>query len=310
MLGFEQQLGESYSVGIEGTYSDFSKQQGQININAVPTGVVFGNVVQYNVSNPNRPYPEFQDVTQHVSDAEASYKALTVSTRKLAVGNSKVSWMAHYTWSEAIDQDSNERSTSTSFRLDPFNPELSEGRADYDITHKVVVSGTYEAPFGINLSGIMNFRSGQPWTPSVSGIGNGLGSLSVFTPVFERNGEIVDMTAASGMNAAELQTFLTGAEVQSRNAERFSNVFTIDARVGKRFNFAGDLGVELLVEVFNLLNTENTEVPGANRTMFAGTLNNTTGRYTFTRNANFGKESAFAFGTDPRQFQVAMKIHF
>ena len=126
IIGFEQQLGESYSVGIEGTYSDFSKQQGQININAMPTGVVFGNLRQFNVTNPNRPYPEFQDVTQHVSDAEASYKALTVSTRKMAMANSKISWLAHYTWSEAIDQDSTSAALRP-VRLDPFNPRSAKG---------------------------------------------------------------------------------------------------------------------------------------------------------------------------------------
>ena len=48
-------------------------------------------------------------------------------------------------------------------------------------------------------------------------------------------------------------------------------------------------------------------MPGANRTLYSGTLNSTTQRYTFTPQREYGKESAFAFGTDQRQFQVALR---
>lgn len=309
ILGFEQQIGTSYSVGVEGTWSQFDKQQGLINVNAMPTGLVFGNLPQYSVSNPNRPYPEFQNVTQHVSDAEASYRAFTVSTRKLSTGTSPFTWLAHYTWSRAIDQDSNERSTSSSFRLDPFNPELGEGPADYDVTHNFVLSGTYQAPFGIDVAGILSWRSGIPFSRTINGLGNGLGSVSVFTPVFlDDDGEVVDLTQASGMSNAQLATFLQGTRLEERNAHRQPDYFSVDLRVGRRFDFAGDFGIEVLGEVFNLLNTENTFVPGPNQSLFTGRLQNNV--WTFTRNPDYGKASSFNSVSDPRQYQIAVKLHF
>jgi hypothetical protein len=310
IVGFEQQIGTSYSVGIEGTWSQFEKQQGLININAVPTGLSFGNLPQYNVTSANRPYPEFQNVTQHVSDAEASYRALTLSTRKLNTGTSPFTWLAHYTWSRAIDQDSNERTTSTSFRLDPFNPELGEGPADYDVTHNFVLSGTYRAPLGIDVAGILNWRSGIPYSRTINGLGNGLGSISVFTPVFVNgNGDVVDLTQATGKNNAELAQFLNGTRMEGRNAHRQPDYFSVDLRVGRRFNFAGDFGLEVLGEVFNLLNTENTAVPGPNMSLFTA-RQSTAGVWTFTRNEDFGKATSFNAISDPRQYQIALKLHF
>src|SRR5262249_9134809 len=38
--------------------------------------------------------------------------------------------------------------------LDPFNPGLDKGNADYDIRHRFVTSGVWEIPFGKNTKGL------------------------------------------------------------------------------------------------------------------------------------------------------------
>lgn len=310
-LGFEQQLGSSYSVGIEGVYTKLDKAQRLVNVNAMPTGIVFGNLPEYNITNPNRPYPTLNNVRMHVSDAEGTYTSLTLSTRKFARGNSNFSWFAHYTWSEAIDQDSNERSTSTSFSLDPFNPELSEGRADYDVTHKVVASATYELPFGILISGIANWRTGQPYTPSVSGFTYGLSSIGVNVPAWvNENGDIIDLTAASGMTKQEFANFLAArnARVGERNSENQPDFFQIDMRLSKRFDIGDMFGLELIGEVFNVTNESNRFITGRNQSVFVSTFSNN--RYTFTRNASYQVENGLNFNSPPRQYQAAIKLHF
>jgi outer membrane receptor protein involved in Fe transport len=310
-LGFEQQIGTTYSVGIEGTYADLDNQQSLVNINARPTGLTYGDLIVYAVNNPNRPYPRFGDVTAHVSDAEASYRSVSVFTKKLAVGGSNLSWLAHYTWAKATDQDSNERSTSSSFRIDPFNPRLNEGPADYDVRHKVVLSGTYEAPFGILLSGIYNWRTGQPFTRGISGLGNGLFGISVATPIFrDSSGNIIDMTQASGMTPAEVSAFLAqqGATMEGRNRARHPDFSNLDLRVSRRFSVGGPLSLELIGEVFNVLNEKNQVVPGFNQNMFVASQSG--GRWNFNRNANFGVANAYAFASDPRQYQLAEKLRF
>jgi outer membrane receptor protein involved in Fe transport len=310
-LGYEQQLGTSYSVGIEGTYAKLDKQQRFVGVNAMPTGLTYGDLIVYNINNPNRAYPTLGNVQMHTSDAEGEYTALTLSTRKMAVGPSRFSWLAHYTWSEAIDMDSNERSTSTSFSIDPYNPQLSRGPADYDVRHKVVVSGTYELPLGIMVSGIYNWRTGQPYTRAISGLNNGLGSISVFVPVFrDGSGNVVDMTQATGMSPQQLSAFLAGSTMEGRNLGRHPNFQNLDLRISRRFALFGPADIELIGEIFNVLNEENRVVPGANQNMFVGSFNNAQQRWTFTRNDNFGNRNAYAFQSDPRQYQLAAKVRF
>lgn len=314
-LGFEQQLGTSYSVSLEGVFARLDNQQRLVNINAVPTSLTYGDLRVYDLRSPNRLYPDLQAVRAHVSDAEGEYTALTVSTRKLAMGDSRFTWLAHYTWSEAIDQDSNERSTSTSFSLDPFDPEVSEGFADYDVRHRFVASGTYELPWGgVLLSGIFTWRTGTPYTAALDVLGfnglNGLDAQGVDTPVFlDGNGSIIDLTLANGLTAQGLSDFLAarGARLQERNSERQPDYRNLDLRLSKTFDL-GVIGLELIGEVFNVLNEENEFITLRNQTAFTGSLTN--GVWTFTRNPDFGESNSFNSASLPRQYQAALKIRF
>lgn len=310
-LGFEQQLGRSYSFGIDGVYAQLQNQYRLVNINAYPTGIVYGDLVQYNVTDPRRRYPRFSDVRRVGTDGESNFKSATVSFRKQQLGDAKLSWLAHYTWSESIDQDTSERSTSTAGSLDPFNPELLEGRSNNDVTHKAVLSGSYELPFGILVSGIYNWRSGIPFTPSISGLGNGLGSIGPTTPVFvDGNGQVIDLTAANGSSPAELQAFLAArdAHLQERNTENQPDFQNLDMRLSKRFNLFSDFQVEILGEVFNVLGDNIEFVTTRNQSVFTAAL--ASNKWTFTRQPNYGRTNSYTFASEPRQIQAAVKLHF
>ncbi|HYG63289.1 MAG TPA: TonB-dependent receptor, partial [Thermoanaerobaculia bacterium] len=312
-LGFEQQIGASFSVGLEAVYAQIDNAQRLINSNIAPAGFSYGNLPVYSQTSPSRPYPELQAVRQHRSDGEGEYTSLTVSARKRAIGALPLTLLAHYTWSEAIDQDSNERSTSSSFSLDPFNPSLSEGRADYDVTHRVVMSGTYELPWGVMLSGIFLWRSGTPYTAGIDTgfIGlNGIDSQSVDTPVFvDGSGNVIDLTLANGMSPQQLAAFLAGqgARMEDRNERDQPDFTNFDLRLSKSFDF-NIIELELIGEVFNVFNTENEFITTTNQTMFTGTLSNNAWR--FTRNPNFGRANAYNNLGVPRQYQAAVRVRF
>lgn len=311
-LGWEQQIGTSYSVSVEGVYADLTNQQRLVNVNAAPTGIVYGNLPTYRSGTDESRFPDFRDVKMHVSDAEGTYKSVTLGTRKFAFGDSRFSWLAHYTWAEAIDQDSNERSTSSSRSYDPFNAKLSEGRADYDITHRVVVSGTYELPWGILVSGIYRWNSGSPYTAEIDAGSFGMGGLfqvGVNTPVFvDSSGNVIDMTMANGSTPEQLAAFLAerGARIEERNSREQPNFSNLDLRLSKRFSIYGDIGIEIIGEIFNALNEENTRVSSSNQEMFNARFSR--GEWTFTRNEDFGKENSFS--GFPRQYQAAVRLIF
>lgn len=319
-LGYEQRLGRDYSVEIEGIYAKHDHQQRLVNVNAVPTGLMFGNIIQYTTATSNKPYPNFRDVRMHVSDAEGDYKAVTVGIRKLPLGGSNLSWLAHYTWSESIDQDTNSRSTSTTFSYDPYNPKLSEGPADTDITHRVVASATYELPYGFFVSGIFNWRTGLPYTRNIffsGGAGHLTGLARVGTPVpvfVDSNGSVIDITAANNSTPAEFAAFLNsrGARILGRNTEDQSDFSNLDLRLAKRFGLPWGMQIELIAEVFNVFNEANKFITAFNQTEFTirQTGSGANVRYTITKNPNFAVPNGLDFNSPPRQYQGAIKIHF
>jgi hypothetical protein len=120
----------------------------------------------------------------------------------------------------------NQRDQSVDFR-DPLC-DACFGPLDTDARHRVTFSAIYRAPLGINMSGILRYRSGLPYTARAGADLN-------------RDGFLADL--APGVD-----------NVNSQRGESFSQ---IDVRVSKEFRFAGALGIELIAEVFNLLNVDN-----------------------------------------------------
>jgi hypothetical protein len=355
-LQFEQQLGPSYSAGISGVYSKLTHVQGTKNINVVPTGVVLGNmpVYDYNSSaNAARKYADLGIVREITSNEQAWYRAQTVELHKLAINNSNLSWDLSYTHSASIDDETNSRSTSTTFLIDPNNPSLSEGPSDNDVKHRVVGNLTYRLPFGFRFSAIAFWHSGFPYTGAVSFTCNGCTANSLtgqpqtsvaanFTPVFVNgSGQIIDITKATTFTPAQFSTFLSGqsGHLISRNTFRQPSVWDGDVRLSKQFNITHGMQLELLGEVFNVLNKRIGVVTGANQDVFKVTYCATAagatctaptgqpsliGKYVITNFTNnispvgtaanqqntFGVIQGYSSEVSPRQMQFAAKIIF
>jgi hypothetical protein len=84
---------------------------------------------------------------------------------------------AQYTWSRSMDTSS----APYSEQPYPYDPTLSYGRSDYNVTNAFKVFGMWQPTFfrggnswvdkiagGWSLSGIFNWHSGFPWSPMVS----------------------------------------------------------------------------------------------------------------------------------------------
>jgi hypothetical protein len=320
---FERQLPGGFSVGIGGVYAKLTNVQGSRNVNAVKSGFMLGNVPHYNLQAPDRRYTDMGVVRELCSCEEADFKALTLETHKLALRDGRLSWDLSYTLSKSVDQDTNERSTSSSFLFDPNNPALSEGPSDNDVRHRVVGDFTYRTLWGIAVSGIAQFRTGVPFNGGISFTGSGipgsptsLSGLSQTTgniPVFvDTAGEVIDLTQASGFSRAQFAQFLAdrGATIIGRNAFRQPSFWNVDLRVSKSFELSGRRRIEVLAEVFNLTNRQNRFISSANQNRFASTYTQATDRYTFTQVNSFGLVNSYLSSSDPRQFQVAAKLFF
>jgi hypothetical protein len=335
-LGFEQRLGEGYVAGVNAVYSKLTHIQGTANINLVPTGYVLGNmpVYDYNSSaNPARPYADLGIVRELTSNEKAWYRAQTIELHKLATGGSQFNWDISYTHADSVDYETNTRSTSTTFLLDPNNPALSEGPSDNDMKHRIVGDLTYRLPWGFEVSGVAFWHSGFPYTAAISFTCSGCTANSLtgqaqtsqaanFTPVFvDGNGSIIDLTQANGMTLPQFSAFLSGqnARLIQRNSFSQPSVWDADLRLSKTFDLPYGVKLQLLAEVFNVFNRNMPVVTGANQDMFRITYTASTGKYTITKYTNtvsgvalntFGVDQGYSGEVNPRQLQLAAKISF
>ncbi len=111
----------------------------------------------------------------------SNYNGLTFGLDSRVIGRTGLQFQAKYTWSHALDNLSSTFSDSSNNYnlgiLDPENPRLDYGNADFDVRHRFISSGIWDVPFardtegvakylldGWELSYIYTARTGSPFT--------------------------------------------------------------------------------------------------------------------------------------------------
>jgi hypothetical protein len=306
-LGFEQAIGKSVSITVNAMYARGKHQLGTIDFN--PRVPALGNPA----SRPNdvggRPGTS-ASILQYTSFGETWYKGVTATIQKHYGKGSQL--LVSYTLSKSEDNSTDfqsqfvpqsmgfgrnpadlsglplggpARCAGTSCQL-PFDPLSEKGPAVWDQRHRLVVSGLYELPGAVQVSAILTFATGRPFT-ALAGVDlNGDGNGGAFPPDRARR------------SPADITTSV------ARNTERLPSQFTVDARLSRKFRLGGEVYVEPIVEVFNLLNRTNYS-----------DVNNIFGTGAFPGSPARDVQGRVTYGTftqaqAPRQFQLAAKLSF
>jgi len=224
------------------------------------------------VPNLGRPDPNWGNIGRLESSGDSYYDGMVLSFNKRA--NRWVSLRASYTLSKTIDDAGN---FFFSTPQNNFNVRDDRGLSDNDQRHRLVLSGTFEAPRtnergglkralkDFQLSYIFTYASRLPFNIL-------LGS--------DRNFDTNNNDRPVGVG---------------RNTGHGFDFASFDLRLRRRFRITEHLGLEVLAEGFNLFNRANFGVP--NNTFGGGAI----------PSATFGQPTA-AF--DPRQFQFGLKLSF
>jgi hypothetical protein len=224
------------------------------------------------VPNLGRPDPNWGNISRFEGAGDSYYNGLIVSFNKRTTGWANV--RVSYTLSKTTDNAGN---FFFSTPQNNFNLRDDLGRSDNDQRHRLVVSGSFQAPAkgaeeglrkalrGFQLSYIYTYGSRLPFNVL-------LGS--------DRNFDTNNNDRPVGVG---------------RNTGRGFDFASFDLRLSRRFRLTERLGLDVLAEGFNLFNRANFGVP-----------NNTFGPGV-TPLATFGQPTA-AF--DPRQFQFGLKLSF
>ena len=246
------------------------------------------------------------------SCSSSSYNSFSVKAEKRF--SSGLSFLTAYTFSKTIDEQSNASLGFVSgggFR-DANNPGWERGLADFNVPHRVVVSVSYQLPFGKgkafanNANGLVNaviggwelqtvtsFQTGTPRTVVANiGVSNSDGEdrpdVVVGTSSSPQNKGPNNWINVDGFQAAAAGTFGNAG----RNIIQTNNITSVDLSLFKDFPITERAKLQFRGEAFNLPNHPNFR---------SDSLDTSWG------SASFGQYSA---SRPSRQLQVALKLIF
>ncbi len=286
--------------------------------------------------------PAFNAVYLPTPDVKSDYNALLATIERRFANGFQV--QANYRFSKSLDNLSNEGPGFVTNQTYPVDNRTERGPSDFDVTHNLNVFGLMDLPFfrhrnglagmllgGFQISGIVTWHSGFPWTPVVAG--PGIRSVSgqefgPFRPVAFRGGNGTDTSNKTFLNgngnftgsfipgancintpggcnriflttlnrnAAGDATFLLNPPGVGRNAFRGPRYFNLDLTLSKRFalpkGFRFNENTGLDLRV-NLFNALNT----LNLTPFGFASDSTRINNGDQPNPNFGRATSALSG--------------
>jgi hypothetical protein len=250
-------------------------------------------------------------------------------------GRNGLTLHAHYIYGHAMDWNPNESAQAAGNDvLAPSDFGLEYGVSNQDIRHSLGAMAIYQPPWrlvgragkfvnGWMLSGILQARSGLPYTMRTSG--------SLAKEYTSGGSAITGLGPGMNGSGGDNRVYGTGNDNIfyniGRNTYRYPATWKADLRLGKRFDLGEMRQLELMAESFNLLNHQNvTELETTGYYLEPGdssgglpTLNFMTGPFTET-NGTILHSTSTAFGQPlnvnaanfyrERQFQFGLRIRF
>ena len=224
------------------------------------------------IPNLGRPDPNWGNIARFESSGKSNYDGMVVSYNQRATR--WASLRVSYTLSKTIDDAGNFFFSSVQNNFD-INDD--RGLSDNDQRHRLVISGSLEAPEQNKATGFQRFLNGFQ-----------LGYIFTYASRLPFNVLVgSDRNFDTNNNDRPLGV--------GRNTGRGFDFASLDLRLSRRFELTERVDLQLLAEGFNVLNRSNLGIP-----------NNTFGSGVQPL-PRFGQPTA-AF--DPRQFQFGMKVSF
>ena len=290
-LGIQWEPVRNWVVKVDGIHN-----LGTHFIIGVPAGVVF---------NPDVGGPE--GVTALRSAVNTHYDALWLTVdRRFA---RRYQFHSAYTLSKALNYANDDQIPFAYPPVDPNDLHREYGPTPNDQRHRLVLQGTADLLYGLRLSSIWTYASGVPLDIL---LGHGSGSR---VPQFGRNAGGRQFRTGAELNSVLTQLNAAGAGLPlvDPNAHFNDNFNSFDLRLSKDMRLREGMTLQVLGEVFNLLNVTN--ILGTSTTNYSGYFNALVPDQTDpTHSTAFGKPVTTAggiFGSGgPRAFQLGAKLMF
>jgi Carboxypeptidase regulatory-like domain len=221
------------------------------------------------------------------NDANSFYNSLQATiSHRFSHG---LQFQAAYTFSKAIDETSTGNTSLNSAVNSQLTLQDSRGPADFDRTHRVIISYSYELPFfaqskgfvhavlgGWFISGITTFQSGAPFTVLDTAAASAFGLLGTGTPTTPDLVIGVDPMTHGGIasrlnNYVNINAFSPAAAIGPDGSTGFGNLGrntfrgpfqqNWDFSAGKAFAITERQRLRITADFFNLFNHPNFANP-------------------------------------------------
>jgi hypothetical protein len=303
-LTLEHKLGGKAVVGVEYNGARGVHLYDIKNINPIGGGQVYLGqpLVTSDPNNPactaatpclTRPNQSFTAINNRGTAGFSHYNALNLRFQTQELGHTGLFILTNYTYSHAMDNLSTTFSeTSAQFNLgylDPRNPRLDYGSADFDIRHRVAFELTWTEPYlksshgivrqvgsGWSVSPIFTARTGIPFS-----VWDSTNSLQ-FIPRYVPTGPISSHLAATGpdtggnlfnlLNLPAANSFANSnldglsdfgpfpSNMTTRNEFRGPGAWSFDVAVAKNFPITERASIQFRAEGYDILNHANMYV--------------------------------------------------
>ncbi len=237
---------------------------------------------------------QYSNINTRANNGYSTYHGLTFSALSDNLFGKGLSLASYYTFAKAKDNLSSTFSESgNNFNLgllDPFNPALDFGNADFDVRHRWVTSYTYKLPLGNKLdgiaktllggwvtSGIFKMQSGSPFT-----VFDCADATATVCKRLVATGNLLTRPTSAATANADPNSFnflpLTGqnvvlvsnvenggpfpASMTARNAFRGPGRWDFDVNFSKTFAFTEKVKMTLRLDANNIFNHANLFING------------------------------------------------
>jgi len=271
--------------------------------------------------------PQYGNINWRGNGGISNYNALIGSVTLRDIARSGVTLNANYTVSHAIDNLSSTFSSGTAgdFELgfmDPFNPMLDRGNADFDVRQRMVVSGVWAIPAfkgrtttdkilgGWELAPIFTAHTGAPITmydcsndytyctraqALTSLPASGVTNVATGTPDSYQFYQISPKQFAIGTwanpknNLSDFGPF--PSNLLGRNTIRTPGSWNLDLGFYKNNKVSDRVNLQLRLELYNAFNHANFSVDGS--TADVSSYSFVAGSYNGNRNLQLGAKISF-----------------
>ena len=246
----------------------------------------------------SRPDPRWLALTNYATVGDRWHKALLLSLKKRFA--SRHQFQLSYTLAKTEDTAADAFNPPQSY----FHPEREKALAFEDQRHRLVLSGSWQLPWEIQLGGIVTYSNERPFEILMGTDWNGNGNASQDRPNSLPTSENIDQGTADTRPYNPQGPRLFGLEGELvRNAGEGPNFFTLDMRLSRFFRF-GDRSIEVLAEFFNLTNRVNQSIP-----LTGNAAGNTRSTQYYLR--RLGRDEIMSTSTyDPFQAQIGIRFNF